>query len=89
MKNAKNKIKIHRAFLSYRRFYFAMLERCSEQSCKSGRAFRFEFEFGPGSGLKLTKTSGFVCVWDVLFVVGAQKYNQNNSATSLNFLDLT
>ena len=30
------------------------------QSCKSGRAFRVGFEFGPGSGLKLTKHSGLI-----------------------------
>ena len=54
-----------------------------EQSCKSGRAFR------GGSGLKLTKLSGLVWAWDELFVLGAQKSNQNNLATLLNFPDLT
>ena len=57
------------------------------QSCKSGRAFRVGF--GPGSGLKLTKISGLIRAWDVLFVLGAQKYNQSNLATLLNFSDLT
>ena len=57
------------------------------QSCKSGRAFRVGF--GPGLGLKLTKISGLIRAWDVLFVLGVQKNNQNNLAISLNFLDLT
>ena len=43
------------------------------QSCKSGRAFRVGFGFGPGSGLKLTKISGLIRAWDVLFVLGVQK----------------
>ena len=42
-----------------------------------------------GSGLKLTKISGLIRAWDVLFVLGAQKYNKNNLATLLNFSDLT
>ena len=42
--------------------------------------------FGSGSGLKLTKLSGLNRAWDVLFVSGAQKYNQNNLAKLLNFL---
>ena len=58
-----------------------------KRSCESGRAFRVGF--GPGSGLKLTKISGLNWTWDVLFVSRAQKYNQNNLATLLNFLDLT
>ena len=45
--------------------------------------------FGSGSGPKLTKISGLIRAWDVLFVLGAQKYNQNNLATLLNFSDLT
>ena len=53
------------------------------QSCKSGRAFRVGF--GPGSGLKLTKISGFIRASDVLFVLDAQKYNQSNLARLLNF----
>ena len=53
------------------------------QSCKSGRAF------GSGSGLKLSKISGLIRAWDVLFVLGVQKYNQNYLATLLNSLDLT
>ena len=44
--------------------------------------------FGSGSGLKLTKTSGLIRAWDVRFALGAQKYNQNNLATLLNFSDL-
>ena len=53
-----------------------------KQSWKSGRLF------GSGSGLKLTKISGLIRAWDVLFALGAQKYNQNNLATLLNFSDL-
>ena len=48
------------------------------QSCKSGRAFRVGF--GPGSGLKLIKILGLNRAWDVLFVLGAQKYHQNELA---------
>ena len=60
----------------------------TEQSCKSGRAFQVGFR--SGSGLKLTKISCLFRAWDVLlFVLGAQKYNQNNLATMLDFLDLT
>ena len=44
---------------------------------------------GSGSGLNLTKISGLIRAWDVLFVLGAQKYNQNNLARLLNFSDLT
>ena len=51
------------------------------------RAFRVGF--GPGSGLKLTKISGLIRAWDVHFVLGVQKNNQNNLAILLNFLDLT
>ena len=58
------------------------------QSCKSGRAFRVGFGFGPGSGLKLTKISGLNWAWDMFFVSRAQKYNKKNLATLLNFLDL-
>ena len=47
------------------------------QSCKSGRAFRVGF------GLKIDKNSGLIRVWDVVFVLGAQKYNQNNLAKTL------
>ena len=47
------------------------------------------FGSGSGSGLKLTKISGLIRAWDVLFVLGAQKYNQNNLAKLLNFSDLT
>ena len=46
--------------------------------------------FGPGSGLKLTKISGLIRAEEVLFVFGAQKYNQNNSSATLqNFSELT
>ena len=45
--------------------------------------------FGSGSGLKLTKISGLIRAQDVLFVLSAQKYNQNNLAIMLNFSDLT
>ena len=45
--------------------------------------------FGSGSGLKLTKILGLIRAWDVLFIFGAQKYNQNNLATLLNFSNLT
>ena len=45
--------------------------------------------FGSGSGLKLTKISGLIGAWDVLFVSKAQKSNQNNLATLLDFWDLT
>ena len=49
------------------------------QSYKSGRAFRVGF------GPKVDKNSRLIRAWDVLFVLGAQKYNQNNLATLLNF----
>ena len=45
--------------------------------------------FGSGSGLKLTKISDLILASDILFVLSAQKYNQNNLATLLNFSDLT
>ena len=45
--------------------------------------------FGSGSGLKLTKSSGLILAWDWLFVLGAQKHNQNNLVTLLNFSDIT
>ena len=45
--------------------------------------------FGSGSGQKLTKISGLIRAREVFFVLGAQKYNQNNLATLLNFSDLT
>ena len=54
-----------------------------KQSCKSGRLFE------SGLGLKLTKISSLIRAWDVLFVLGAQKYNQNNLATLLNFSEVT
>ena len=41
--------------------------------------------FRSGSGLKLTTISGLVQARGVLFVLGAQKYNQNNLVTLLNF----
>ena len=45
--------------------------------------------FGSGSGLKLTKISGLIWAQDILFVLDAQKHNQNNLATLLNFSDQT
>ena len=45
--------------------------------------------FGSGSGLKLTKIPGLIRARAVLFVLGAQKCNQNNLATLLNFSNLT
>ena len=73
----------------YQRVDYLIDPYSSSQSCKSGRVFRVGFGFGPGSGLKLTKISGLIRAWDVLFVLSAQKYNQNNLATLLNFSDLT
>ena len=52
------------------------------QSSKSGRAFWVGF------GPKVDKNF-LIRAWDILIILGAQKYNQNNSATLLNFLDLT
>ena len=51
------------------------------QSCKSSRAF--QVGFGP----QVDKISGLFRVLDVLFALGAQKYNQNNLTTLLNFSD--
>ena len=51
------------------------------QSCKFGRAF--QVGFGP----KVDKNFGLNSR-DELFILGAQKSNQNNLATLLNFLDL-
>ena len=45
--------------------------------------------FGSGSGLKLTKILGLIRAWDVLFVLGAQKCNQNNLPILQNFSDPT
>ena len=62
------------AFCGYRLVY---------QSGKSGRAFsvgfwpKFDKNFEPNLGLRRA------------FVLGAQKYNQNDLATLLNFSDLT
>ena len=53
------------------------------QSCKSGRTFRVGF------GPKVDKIAGLIRACDVLFVLGAQKYNQNKLATFLKFSDLT
>ena len=53
------------------------------QSYKSGRAFRVWF------GPKVDKISGLIRAWDVLLVLDAQTYHQNNLATLLNFSDLT
>ena len=71
----------------YQRVDFLIDPYSFSQSCKSGRVFRVGF--GPGSGLKLTTISGLIRAWDVLFVLSAQKYNQNNLATLLDFSDLT
>ena len=49
------------------------------QSCKSGRAFWVGF------GPKVHKVSGSIRASDVLFVFGAQKYNQNNMVITLRF----
>ena len=55
---------------------FLQSASCSQvgpgQSCKSGRYFRVGF------GPKGDKISGLIRAWDVLFVLGAQKYNKNN-----------
>ena len=45
--------------------------------------------FGSGAGLKLTKVSGLILAREVLFVLGAQKYNQNKLARLLNFSNRT
>ena len=55
----------------------------------SGQDFRVGFGFRPHSGLKLTKILGLIRSRDVLFVLGAKKYNQNDLATLLNFSDDT
>ena len=62
---------------------FCRLSYCKWQSCKSGRAFRVGF------GPKLTKILGLIRAWEVLLVLGVQKYNQNNLETLISFLDLT
>ena len=54
-------------------------------SCKSGQSFRVGFGFGP----EVDKILGLIRASDVLFVLGAQKYNQNNLVALLNFSDLT
>ena len=53
------------------------------QGCKSGWAFRVGF------GPKVDKISGSIRAWDVLFVLGTQKYDQNNLATLQNSSDPT
>ena len=53
------------------------------ESCKSGQVFRFEL------GPKVDKILGLIRAWELLFVLGAQKYNQNTLATLLRFLDQT
>ena len=68
--------------------YFCAERHRTHQSCKSGRAFRVGFGFGPGSGLKLTKILGLIWAWDLIRVFGSQKFNQNNLATLLSFSDL-
>ena len=47
------------------------------------RVFRVGFQIRAGFGSKIDKTSGIIRAWDVLFVLGAQNYNQNNLATLL------
>ena len=54
-----------------------------DQELQVGPAFRVRF------GPKVDKISGLIRAWDVLFVLGAQKYNQNNLATLLNSSDVT
>ena len=49
------------------------------QSCESGRAFRVGF------WPKVDKISGLIGAWNVLFVLDAQKYNQNYLAITLTF----
>ena len=49
------------------------------QSCMSAWAFR------AGFGAKVDKISGLIRAWEVLFVLGAQKYNQNNLEITLTF----
>ena len=70
-----------------------IVSRCNDlwfQSCTSAGRFGSSSErFGPGLGLKLTKISVLIWAWDVFFVLGAQKCNQNKFATLLNFSDLT
>ena len=69
--------------------HFAFLLQTFFQPQYLGRVVSRAGLFGSGSGLKLTKTSGLFRAWDMLFVLGAQKYNQNNLATLLNFSDLS
>ena len=45
--------------------------------------------FRSGSGSRLKKISILIRAWDVLFVLDAQKYKQNNLAKMQNFSDLT
>ena len=52
---------------------------CPTQNCKLGWAFRVGF------GPKIDKVLGLIRVWVVLFLLGAQKYNQNNLAITLTF----
>ena len=55
----------------------------------SNRVVSWSGIFGSGSGLKLIEISGLIRAWAVLFVLGAQKCNQNNLATLLNSSDVT
>ena len=50
------------------------------------RAPMFRAGYGPKIDKKI---SGLIRAWDILFVLGAQKYDQNNLATLLNFSGLT
>ena len=76
--------------MNYERLKLALLKRydfTEFRYCRSRVVSRVGL-FELGSGLKLTKISGLIRAQDVLFVLGAQKYNQNNLATLLNFSDL-
>ena len=53
------------------------------QSYKSGWVFQVGFR------PKVDKISGLIWTWAMPFVLGAQKENQNNLTTLLNFSDLT
>ena len=64
-------------------------ERSSSSTSVRPRVVSRAGLFGSGSGLKLTKVSGLILAREVLFVLGAQKYNQNKLATLLNFSDRT
>ena len=56
---------------------FAVILSWFDQSCYLGRSFWVGFGFRP----KVDKISSLIRARDVLFVLGAQKYNQNNLTT--------